>query len=154
MEDKMKRLISVLFVIFMGLFLFFSFGTATAEDKFTVSGDVFLSGENSVYIHLINAEAYKTFKKNPPGPPFMYVINKNSPLIKKGSCEFKFTNIPKGDYIVFAYVDANENGKLDVDTWGMLKETACFHRESMGMVSWHDQKFTVDRDVGGIQLFR
>lgn len=130
---------------------FFGGSMLFAENGFTVSGEVFSKGENTVYVYLLDNEGFRTMKKTLPENGHRMVVKPAQ--IENGRASFNFTNVPKGDYVIFAFVDSIENGKADFDGWGMPKEQMYFYKEA-DMWSWYDQKFSVDKDITGIQLFR
>lgn len=69
--------------------------------------------------------------------------------IKSNTASVTFIGIPKGEYTVLVYHDANNNGKLDKYLIGMPKEgVACSNNAKgfMGPPKYEDAKFTINAD--------
>lgn len=72
-----------------------------------------------------------------------------------GKASFSFTNIPAGEYLIAAFVDANSNGKLDCSGWGFAEEPTFYYNPLLIPCignNRYDQKFKVVRNVNGIRL--
>jgi len=127
-------------------------GTSTvfAQDKCTVSGEVVYSGDSNIYICLLNSTTWAPFvgrQKELPPSGFVQIFKANA----SGKASFAFKDIPKGDYVVRAFADENNNGKFDCDTWGFaLERTAAYKPSKDGHANWSEQKFGVDKDIAGI----
>lgn len=93
---------------------------------------------------VLTAELYNT-KEN-----FLKKAYKvSSTEIKSNSASVTFTGIPKGEYTVLVYHDANKNGKLDKYLIGMPKEAvACSNNAKgfMGPPKYDDAKFIINSD--------
>jgi len=69
--------------------------------------------------------------------------------IKSNSASVTFSGIPKGEYTVLVYHDANKNGKLDKYLIGMPKESVAVSNNAkgfMGPPKYEEAKFTVNSD--------
>ena len=120
-----------------------------AEDKCIVSGEVAYSGDENIYVCLHNQETFVNWKKEFPPAGFMRIVKANS----SGKASFVFDEIPKGEYLIFSFVDENNNGKLDCDTEGWPEELNCTFKPfsiEAGGHNWYGQKFEVDKDITGI----
>jgi hypothetical protein len=123
-----------------------------AEDKYKVSGEVVCSGDSKIYVCLHNLTTFAAFagrQKELPPSGFMNIVKAD----RAGKAPFAFKDVSKGEYVIVAFADENNNGKFDCDTWGMPLEPICSykvppHRD----LSWHDQKFEVDKDISGLVL--
>ena len=121
-----------------------------AEDKYTISGEVVYSKDADVYVCLFSQKTWPSWKRELPPIPFSQIV-KPSP---SGKAFFTFKEVPKGDYLIMAFADENNNGKFDCDTMGFPLEPSSWHHKlkTGGHTNWYDQKFEVDKDVTGIEL--
>jgi uncharacterized protein (DUF2141 family) len=72
-----------------------------------------------------------------------------------GCVPFTFTDVRKGDYLIVAFVDSNNNGKCDLNTWGEPTESISWYKapkESSPLPNWSNQKFEVNKDTTGLVL--
>ena len=73
----------------------------------------------------------------------------SSSEIKSNMASVTFTGVPKGEYTVLVYHDANNNGKLDKYLIGMPKESVAVSNNAkgfMGPPKYEEAKFTVNSD--------
>jgi uncharacterized protein (DUF2141 family) len=123
---------------------------AFAQDKCTVSGEVVYSGDSNLYVCLLNPKTFAAAvgrEKELPPPEFVQIVKANA----SGKASFAFKDVPKGDYVVRAFADQNNNGKFDCDTWGFPLEPVSSYKPSKdGHANWSEQKFDADKDVTGI----
>ncbi|HSD09060.1 DUF2141 domain-containing protein [Flavobacterium sp.] len=69
--------------------------------------------------------------------------------IKANAALVTFTEIPKGEYTVLVYHDANNNGKLDKYLIGMPKESVAVSNNAKGFLGppkYEEAKFIVNSD--------
>jgi uncharacterized protein (DUF2141 family) len=146
----MKRLYIAL-VVMMALPMV-CFVLVWAEGQYTVSGEMRNLGEAKTYVCLFNQASYRAFigpKREMPPSGFKKMVKAD----KSGSAPFAFTNVPKGDYVLFAFADENNNGNFDRDSYGANLERCCsYNTTEIGWWSWHDQKFEVAKDTTGLVL--
>lgn len=145
----MKRII-VIFAIAMALS---TVSLVFAQDKCTVSGEVLYSGDSNIYVCLLNSTTFAAAvgrEKELPPPGFVQIVKVNG----SSKAFFIFKNVPKGEYVVSAFADKNNNGKMDIDTsWTLIEPTDYYKPRVHGRdCNWYGQKFKVDKDVTGIVL--
>jgi hypothetical protein len=128
-------------------------GTSTvfAQDKCTVSGEVVYSGDANIYVCLLNSTTFAAAvgrQKELPPPGFDQIVKANA----AGKASFAFKDVPKGDYLVLAFADENNNGKHDTDAMGFpIEPVRTYKRPADATLhNWSEQKFEVDKDVTGI----
>ena len=142
----MKRIVFV-FVLTMALS---AASLAFAQDKCTVSGEVVYSKDSNIYVCLLNSTTFAAAvgrQKELPPSGFVQIVKANA----SGKASFAFKDVPKGDYVVRAFADENNNGKFDHDTWGFpLERGAAYKPSKDGHANWSEQKFDADKDVTGI----
>jgi uncharacterized protein (DUF2141 family) len=139
--------------LFIGLGLLFS--VASAEENYTVSGDVTFSEDGNIYICVLTKEGFRDFQT--PGHELTQqkykVIKMNADLKGAGQVSFKFDSVPKGTYCILALQDVNNNGKVDFKQY-VISEPFGTYKEgelSLGLV-WNDIKFDLDKDITGIKI--
>jgi uncharacterized protein (DUF2141 family) len=134
----------------MFIFILLSFGApfSNAQDKFSVSGKVVYRGAESIYVCLHTQETLENFTKALPLQAFVQVVKATS----SGRATFKLVDIPKGDYVLMAFIDKNNNGKFDCDSWGRPVEPFLMYKTFRWNLDWVAQRFKVDKDVTGIEL--
>jgi hypothetical protein len=147
-EDTMKKM-SLVLALAMALS---AASLVFAQDGCTVSGEVVYSGDSSIYVCLLNSKTFAPAlgrHKELPPPEFLQIVKANP----SGKASFAFKDVPKGEYIVQAFADENNNGKLDTDAMGVCASEPLdwykpvaerFHH------NWSEQKFDADKDVTGI----
>jgi uncharacterized protein (DUF2141 family) len=122
-----------------------------SQETFTVSGDVLYSKEANIYVCLHTIQTFPAWKKSLPPGSFTQTVNTAS----SGKSNFKFEHVPKGEYLITAFVDKNGNGRLDCDNWGFPQEPFWTYKENpmpgFG-TNWSDQKFQVNENVSGIVI--
>jgi uncharacterized protein (DUF2141 family) len=142
----MKRILVVCLLVFA----LSQVSLLNAEDKCTVSGEVVYSGDSKLYVCLLNPKTFAAAvgrEKELPPPEFVRIVKANA----SGKASFAFKDVPKGDYVVRAFADENNNGKFDTDTWGFpLERGAAYKPSKDGHANWSEQKFEVDKDIAGI----
>ena len=91
----------------IGLFLLFFlvWGTAYAQDKFEISGEVNFQYDADIYLCLYTGETYKFMHERTPLPPYLQIMRLNPEIKKAGRASFKFFDIPKGTYGIIAFQD-------------------------------------------------
>jgi uncharacterized protein (DUF2141 family) len=137
---KRAMLISIVF--------FFAAPFSHAEDKFSVSGEVLYSGTESIFVCLHTEETLQNFTKALPPQAFVQVVK----AISNGRANFKLDDIPEGFYVLVVFIDKNNNGKFDCDSWGRPVEPFLMYKTFRIHLNWFDQRFKVDKDVTGIEL--
>jgi uncharacterized protein (DUF2141 family) len=125
---------------------------AFAERKFTISGVVEISEEADLIVCLFNQQTWPSWKKASPQLPFTQILKAD----RSGKRSFVFKQVPRGEYIIFAFADTNGNGKLDCDAEGWMQEPISSHKPPLSgaapSLNWYDQKFMVDKDIDGIAM--
>jgi uncharacterized protein (DUF2141 family) len=122
-----------------------------AQETFTVAGEVMYSTDANIYVCLHTVQTFPDWKKALPPGSFTQTV-KASP---SGKADFNFKDVPRGEYVIIAFVDQNGNGRLDCDTWGYPQEAYWTYKENpmpgFG-TNWYDQKFQVNESVSGIVI--
>jgi uncharacterized protein (DUF2141 family) len=126
---------------------------AFAQDKCAVSGEVVYQGASNIYVCLLNSTTFAAVlgpDKELPPPGFVQIVKANA----SGKASFAFKDVAKGDYVVLAFADENNNAKMDTDSQGFAIEPRDHYkpRPQETYASWNEQKFTVDKDITGIVL--
>ena len=121
-----------------------------AEDKYSISGEVIYSGESNIYVCLHTMKTFACFRKELPPREFIQIVKADV----GGKAPFSLKDVPKGEYLILVFVDDNNNGKFDCDAWGSPIEPTCMYKPPLIKMhtNWYDQKFELDRDVGGLVL--
>jgi uncharacterized protein (DUF2141 family) len=143
----MRKLLLIIFLCFS----LTSIETIFGQDRFTVSVTVEFSGAEGIYVCLYDQTSYPTWRKELPPPGFVLTKKCDS----SGKASFVFGEVPRGEYVILAFVDKNGNGKLDSDAWGFLIEPFITYKPAKDITHfpmWHDRKFTVDKDQSGIVM--
>ena len=117
-----------------------------SQEKYIVSGSVQSSGPNTIILCLYDQNTWPISRKELAPAPFT-IISKADEF---GKINFTFKQVPKGDYIIKAFVDKNDNKKADVDGWGFPVEPVTHYKPTNELLNWNDQKFTVDKDINDI----
>ena len=124
-----------------------------AEDKYSISGDVFFERDSPIYMNLLTKETYqKPNRREAHPPPFGMYIKLTPEQIKAKKAPFKFVGIPKGSYFIIAFQDLNENKKFDGHFDGSAAEPVGTYKKSNFFDSWDKRQFTVDKDIRGIKI--
>ncbi len=114
--------------------------SAQAETKeITVNISNIKTIKGKLIIGLYNSE--NTFM----GKPFIGKIEE----VKGTTCTVVFKNVPKGDYAISLFHDANDNNKLDSNFFGIPNEDyGCSNnaRGFMGPPKWEDALFTLNTE--------
>jgi uncharacterized protein (DUF2141 family) len=146
--SKMLMLISgIIFVISN-----FAYG----QEKFTLSGEIqFPEKKGVIIVRLLTQDEYENQKIPPPERNLM--IEPNPQELKAKKVNFKFTDVPKGSYAIYAIQDLNENGMMDfaagVFTKVPTEPYAVSGNTYFGEGGlWNDAKFKVDKDISGFKL--
>ena len=121
-----------------------------AEDTCRVSGEVQYSGDADIHVCLFDSKTFQNVTRALPQHPYLLVIKAR----QSGKTSFVFDAIPRGEYLILAFVDENRNGRADCTPHGFIDEPSCMYRScSMERgVNWYDQKFVLDKDIDGIVL--
>jgi len=124
---------------------------ALAQNKCTVSGEVVYSGDLKIYVCLLNSTTFAAAvgrQKELPPPGFVQIVKANA----ASKASFAFKDVPKGDYVVRAFADENNNGIHDTDAMGFPIEPARTYKLPADAMlhNWSEQKFEVDKDIAGI----
>ncbi len=144
----MKKYFPIL--IFSFIIVLLSGNVVLSQDKYIVSGALQYSGPKTIFVCLYDQNTWPTFKKE-LAPDSFKIITKG---YKSGKTNFTFKQVPKGDYIIVVFIDTNDNGKLDSDTWGFIQEPNEFYKplDTNDRPNWNNQKFTVDKDINDILI--
>jgi len=141
------------------VFLFISFGmllgVAYAGDRYTLSGDVTFQDEGNIYICLLTMEEFRNFTipRHKLSESPCKIVQMNPDLKKAGKVSFRFENVPKGTYCVFAYQDVNMNGEVDFDYIYTMNEPWGTYREPWpGSPTWAKIGFDLNKDITGIDI--
>lgn len=140
----MKKLFRIL--IFSLSMVLISFNMTAAQVDYKISGEVHYSGPNNIIICLYDQNTWPAWKKELPSANFLIRTKAD----KSGKTKFSFNKIPKNDYVILIFIDSNDNGKLDCDTWGFVQELIDFYKPVKEHSNWNDQKFTLDKDLAGL----
>ena len=132
--------------------LFMVFAFAYAEEKYTISGEVIHSGDEDIHVSLLTYETFKNYKKERPPAPFTQIFKANPERKKTGRTPFKFVGVPKGSYCIISFLDENKNGKMHYIGYTPTERECWFKEEIIGVASWVNVKFEVDKDITGIEL--
>ena len=124
---------------------------AYAEEKYSISGEVFFERDLPIYMNLVTKETFPN-RREALSPPFGICINLTTEQEKLQKAPFKFVGIPKGNYFIVAFQDLNNNKKLDGHFDGSAAEPVGEYRESTIFDSWDKRQFIVDKDIRGIRL--
>jgi hypothetical protein len=102
-----------------------------AEDKYSISGQVYFERDSPIYMNLLTKETFqKPNRREAHPPPFGICINLTTEQVKSKKVPFKFVGIPKGNYFVLAFQDFNENKKLDRHYDGSAAEPVGTYKKS------------------------
>ncbi|MFO7737008.1 MAG: DUF2141 domain-containing protein [Desulfatiglandaceae bacterium] len=138
----MKQKWMILFVL-----LFLASPISYAQEKFTISGEVFIAEEGKLFIELHNSQdTWRAMIR----PPIFQAIEPNDEQKKASKVLFKFEGVPAGTYAIRAWLDANRNGDLDRTETGYPKEPVGVHRFFAGKWSWDRVKFDLNQDLSGL----
>lgn len=120
--------------------LLFLFGTTNPEGKGTLVVEIkgLKVAKGTIQLGIYNkADGFATDKNIYLGK----IVKVNSTTVS-----IKLPNLPYGNYAIAAYHDANENGKLDKNFFGVPTELYGFSNDARGMVSapdFKDAKFSL-----------
>ncbi len=123
-----------------------SFNMTVAQVDYKISGEIQYSGPNNIIICLYDQTTWPTWKKELPPANFLITTKAD----KSGKTKFTFAKIPKNDYVILVFIDGNNSGKIDCDTWGFVQESIDFYKPSKEHSNWNEQKFTLDKDLAGL----
>ena len=120
-----------------------------AQDKFTISGEVAFFEKGKLFIDLHNTQDTWEAKIR---PPIFQVIEPNDEQKKASKVQFKFEGVPAGTYAIFAWMDVNRDGKLEMKE-GRAREPMGTYRPSSTVGSpWNSVKFDLDRNLSGVLI--
>ena len=116
---------------------------------FTVAGEISFEKQGDIYLRLTSETEFKNKKKE---SVFQTRISVGSEEIEKGRVSFRFTDIPKGLYVIRGFQDENGNGELDRGLLGP-KEPWAFYglkRPVFKKPKFKDISFEVNQDITDI----
>lgn len=122
-----------------------------AEEKYTISGEVYFPNDSGIYMNLVTKETFPN-RREPLPPPFGMSIKLTPEQRKAKKVPFKFEGIPKGSYFIVAFQDLNENKKLDGHFDGHAAEPVGTYKKSSFLDSWDKRQFMLDKDIRGIKI--
>ena len=138
-------------LLFIGLGLLLS--VASAEENYTLSGEVTFFKDGDIYICLLNMDGWRDFQT--PGHELTSqeckVIKMDADMKEAGKVSFKFEGVPKGTYCVVALQDVNNNGKVDFANY-MISEPFGSYKELGIAWNWNEIKFDLEKDITGIKI--
>lgn len=104
---------------------------AQTEEGFTVSGEITFEKSGNVYVSLITEEDFgkqehghqdkeekQEQHKEEQESPFRLMINVGEEELNAKKVSFTFEHVPAGTYAIRAFQDVNDNGKMDIGTFG------------------------------------
>jgi len=139
--------------LFVSIALLFS--VASAQENYTLSGEVAFRKDADIYICLLTKEGFRDFQT--PGheltPQKYKLIKMDADLKSAGKVSFKFDNVPKGTYCIVALQDVNNNRKVDFEQY-VISEPYGSHKEGDPALAlrWDDIKFDLEKDISGIKI--
>ena len=136
-------------LLFGSLVLVSSF--SYAEEKYSISGEVFFQLNSPIYMNLVTRETFQN-RREPLSPPFGICITLTTEQVKSQKAPFKFEGIPKDNYFIVAFQDLNKNKKLDGHHDGSSAEPVGTYKKSNFFTSWDKRQFIVDKDIRGIKI--
>jgi hypothetical protein len=80
------------------------FVLVSAQDKYTVSGEVRYTGESNIYVCLNNQDTFRAFvgpDKEMPPSGFVKVIKADG----AGRAPSAFADVPEGEYLIIVFAD-------------------------------------------------
>ena len=146
-------MIKKLVFLFIGFGLVF--GGASAEETYTISGEVNFKYDADLYICLYTKEGWRDYLT--PGYDFSSSqcrhIEMNPDLKKEGKISFRFESVPKGTYVIIAYQDTNGNGKVDFENYAISEPRASYKKvDPLASSIWDSMKFDLDKDITGVEI--
>ena len=141
------------------VFLCISFGlllsVAYAGGSYTLSGNVTFQYEGNIYICPLTMEEFRDFTtpqhKLSESPCKIVQMNPN--LKKAGKVSFRFENVPKGTYCVFAYQDLNMNGEVDFENFTINEPWGTYREPLPGAPpTWVKIGFDLNEDITEIEI--
>jgi len=123
---------------------------AYAEEKFSVSGEVYFQHDSDIYMNLVTRETFLNRLKPLP-PPFGMCIKLTPEQRKAKRVPFEFEGIPKGNYFLLVFQDLNKNEKLDREI-GSPTEPFGTYKTFEFVLQWDNVKFLVDQNITGIKI--
>jgi uncharacterized protein (DUF2141 family) len=116
----------------------------------TLSGTVFVNEAGTVYLSLLDENGFRDHYK----PLKRIALTIGPEELKTGKVSFRFSEIPGGAYALSAFLDKNENGKLDMNLFGPIEPWGnyCRARPAMRGPKWEELAFSVDGDITDIDL--
>ena len=136
-------------MLFLGFLLMVSSFTY-AEEKYSVSGEVYFQNDSDIYMNLVTRETFANRSEPFPSPFGIYI--KLTPEQRKAKkFPFKFKQIPKAIYIIVAFEDLNKNKKLDREGASPAEPYGTYKKFEFAP-EWDKVKFIVDKDITGIKI--
>lgn len=115
------------------------------ETTCSVGADVYFKKSGTLHVYLVDKNAFKR-----KGFGIMEFTHKISPQDRaKGKLHFQFEGVTKGEYGIRCYIDTNNNGKLDVGTWGPKEPwgMSWANKKPMGKPQFKHIRFKVSSDI-------
>ena len=114
----------------------------------TVSGTVNVTEPGTVYLSLLTEDGFKNHYRAYQ----RIALEIGEEDAKAGSISFEFTDVPSGDYSFSAFLDRNENGKLDMGMLGPKEPWGNYRcaRPRMRGPKWEEIVFTVNGNTSDI----
>ena len=139
--------------LFIGLGMFF--GVVSAEENYSLSGDVTFSEDGDIYICVLTKEGFRDFQT--PGheltPQKCKVIKMNADLKGAGKVSFKFDSVPIGTYCIVALQDVNNNGMADFAQHRISEPLGSYKEGDPTLaLPWDDVKFDLKKNITGIKI--
>jgi uncharacterized protein (DUF2141 family) len=126
--------------------------TSFADDTYRISGHFVTNKTGDIYAGVYSLQDYSDRKDRFPTAPYFHVIKVKLTQGEQQKIPFKFEGIKAGIYVLIAFQDVNENGKIDRRIAGGLDEPRGMYKESLVYPSWADISFTLDRDLSDITI--
>jgi hypothetical protein len=121
-----------------------------AEEKYSISGEVYFQNHSDIYMNLVTRETFAN-RSEPLPPPFGMYIKLTPEQRKAKKFPFKFERIPKVIYFIVAFEDLNKNKKLDREVAWPVEPYGTYKKFELAP-EWNKVKFIVDKDITGIKI--
>ena len=146
----MKTLLNKLVILIILPLFLFSLSSVTAQNKgkLTVKFENIKGSKGMILVALYNkSKGFPEDKKT--------VYRKAKSIIKNGTANIEFTNMPYGDYAVAAMHDENNNLEMDKNFLGIPEEGYGFSnniKPKLSAPSFNDCKFQLNSDKKTITI--
>jgi hypothetical protein len=122
--------------------------TVHAEQRYSISGIATFKQGAVIFISLYTLERFQRFRDNPlPPKPYTVVIEPSLQQRQAGKVPFRFEGIPEGDYALIAFRDQKKPEAPDLS-----KKPASRYRMMTFSSEWEDVKFSVNRNITGLEI--